>query len=63
MNHKLNWAINDGSNNFVEYFVSYCDHVLKISFYLEESMDMLQNINGLVLLHTEYKIKIPENIK
>jgi len=59
----LNWTISDSASNFVEYFVQYCENVAKSNDLLSDLSFEIQDINGLLSLITEFKIKIPENYK
>lgn len=63
LNQKLNWTISDNASNFVEYFVQYNEYVNKSYELLQDLSFQIQDINGLLALIQEFKIKIPENYK
>lgn len=63
LNQKLNWTISDSAQNFVEYFVIYCESVNKSNDLLSDLSFQIQDVNGLLSLILEFKIKIPENYK
>lgn len=61
LNQKLNWTISENASNFVEYFVQYQENVNKSVELLQDLSFNIQDINGLLALIVEFKIKISEN--
>ena len=47
----------------MEYFVIYCESVNKSNDLLSDLSFQIQDVNGLLSLILEFKIKIPENYK
>ena len=63
VNLKLNWNVHDNSSFFVEYFVNYQGHVAYALNLIEEKQTELEDLNGLLLLIRDYRIKFNETLK
>ena len=59
----MNFTISETASNFVEYFVQYNEYVNQATDLLSDLSFQIQDINGLLSLLTEFKIKIPENYR